>query len=235
LCLPTVNIVSVALSVDLYIIKGKNRLSTYIRERSEWCISRQRSWGVPIPIIYNTATDEPLLDEAAVKHSLGILEERGVNAWFDEKADANEFLPPSLRQEGQYRKGMDTMDVWFDSGTSWTMLRDSPVGEARVAHHAEAPGSEKVKQYPAWADVALEGSDQHRGWFQSLMLTAVSPTQMQNGQGVGLVKPYHTVITHGFILDEKGRKMSKSEGNVVSPLSIIHGGKVGFLAKVWMS
>lgn len=121
----------------------------------------------------------------------------------------NDFLPARLLEEtreDEWRKGTDTMDVWFDSGTSWSMLNglDGDEGDRRKF----------------LADVCLEGSDQHRGWFQSQLLTAVGSA----ADGTG--SPYGTLITHGMVLDEKGKKMSKSMGNVVSPMDIINGGKV---------
>lgn len=119
-----------------------------------------------------------------------------------------EFLPPKLKseyagKEAEWRKGLDTMDVWFDSGTSWSLL------------DGLLDGGEKRKHL---ADVCLEGSDQHRGWFQSQLLTAIGSGEPSS--------PYATLITHGMVLDEKGKKMSKSLGNVVSPMKIINGGKV---------
>ncbi|MDJ1181659.1 isoleucine--tRNA ligase [Roseofilum casamattae] len=175
---------------------GENRISAMVSERSDWCISRQRSWGVPIPVFYDEETREPLLTEETIAHVKGIIAEHGSDAWWTMPVE--ELLPESYRNNGKtYRKGQDTMDVWFDSGSSW-----SGVANAR----------EELK-YPV--DLYLEGSDQHRGWFQSSLLTSVAT----NG-----VAPYKTVLTHGFALDEQGRKMSKSLGNVVDPRDIINGG-----------
>ena len=127
-----------------------------------------------------------------------------------------EFLPPKLLAEtgvDEWRKGVDTMDVWFDSGTSWSMLR------GLVCEDGE--------ERKFLADVCLEGSDQHRGWFQSQLLTAVGSAEGGDTGGTARVRsPYGTLITHGMVLDEKGKKMSKSIGNVVSPMDIINGGKV---------
>ncbi|MEA5579838.1 isoleucine--tRNA ligase [Nodularia harveyana UHCC-0300] len=177
--------------------QGENRIRPMVAERSDWCISRQRSWGVPIPVFYDEATGEPLLNEETINHVQAIIAEKGSDAWWEMSVE--ELLPESYRNNGKsYRKGTDTMDVWFDSGSSW----------AAVAKQRPE------LRYPA--DMYLEGSDQHRGWFQSSLLTSVA---------VNGIAPYKTVLTHGFVLDEHGRKMSKSEGNVVDPQVVINGGK----------
>lgn len=177
--------------------QGENRITPMVSDRSDWCISRQRSWGVPIPVFYDEATNEPLLTEETINHIQGIFAEKGSDAWWE--LSVEELLPESYRNNGRsYRKGEDTMDVWFDSGSSW-----AAVAEQRPD-----------LKYPV--DMYLEGSDQHRGWFQSSLLTSVA---------VNGVAPYKTVLTHGFVLDEKGHKMSKSLGNVVDPYQIINGGK----------
>ncbi|MDB9316045.1 isoleucine--tRNA ligase [Spirulina sp. CS-785/01] len=176
--------------------QGKNRITPMVSERADWCISRQRSWGVPIPVFYEEETDEPLLTQETINHVQEIIAEKGSDAWWE--LSVEELLPEKYRNNGKtYRKGTDTMDVWFDSGSSW----------AAVADRREA------LKYPV--DMYLEGSDQHRGWFQSSLLTSVA---------VNGVAPYQTVLTHGFALDEQGRKMSKSLGNVVDPNVIIKGG-----------
>jgi len=177
--------------------QGENRITPMVSDRSDWCISRQRSWGVPIPVFYDEETGEALLTEETIAHVQNIIGDRGSDAWWE--LSVEELLPESYRNNGKtYRKGTDTMDVWFDSGSSW----------AAVARRREELG------YPV--DMYLEGSDQHRGWFQSSLLTSVA----NNG-----FAPYQTVLTHGFVLDEKGQKMSKSLGNVVDPAVVIEGGK----------
>ncbi|MEH2197249.1 isoleucine--tRNA ligase [Nostoc sp.] len=177
--------------------QGENRITPMVAERSDWCISRQRAWGVPIPVFYDEATGEALLNEEVINHAQKIIAEKGSDAWWE--LSVEELLPESYRNNGKsYRRGTDTMDVWFDSGSSWASV---------VQQRPEL-------RYPA--DIYLEGSDQHRGWFQSSLLTSVA---------VNDVAPYKTVLTHGFALDEQGRKMSKSEGNVVDPNTIIEGGK----------
>ncbi|KAK3816161.1 MAG: Isoleucyl-tRNA synthetase [Benniella sp.] len=178
---------------------ARRRLEGFVQSRTEWCISRQRSWGVPIPVLYEVETDEPLLTGASVQHIINMVKEHGTDAWWTMSTE--ELLAPEYRNNGkEYRRGFDTMDVWFDSGTSWTMIE-----EKMPRPHL-----------PFVADVYSEGSDQHRGWFQSSLLTSVALT----GKA-----PYGTLITHGFLLDEKGFKQSKSLGNTVDPAVVIFGGK----------
>lgn len=189
---------------------SRARLEAFIRGRSEWCISRQRVWGVPIPVLYDKATDEPLITVDNIEHIASILEVKGTDHWWE--ADADELVAPQYRQaDKEWRKGEDTIDVWFDSGTSWATLR------ADLQTTTATPSPNDAAQ----ADVYLEGSDQHRGWFQSSLITAVASTP----DGQKPVAPYRTLVTHGYVLDTESRKMSKSLGNVVSPLSIIEGGK----------
>lgn len=175
--------------------QGENRITSMVAERSDWCISRQRSWGVPIPVFYDEETGEPLMNEETIAHVQQIVAEKGSDAWWE--LSIEELLPEKYHGK-KYRKGTDTMDVWFDSGSSWASV---------VEQRSEL-------RYPA--DIYLEGSDQHRGWFQSSLLTSVAV----NGHA-----PYKAVLTHGFTLDEQGRKQSKSLGNVVDPMVVIEGGK----------
>ncbi|WP_036485662.1 isoleucine--tRNA ligase [Myxosarcina sp. GI1] len=175
--------------------QGENRITPMVRERSDWCISRQRSWGVPIPVFYDKETNEPLLTEETIAYVKNIIAEKGSDAWWE--LSVEELLPESYLNNGRtYRKGTDTMDVWFDSGSSWA-----------------AVAKQRDLKYPV--DMYLEGSDQHRGWFQSSLLTSVA---------VNDIAPYKTVLTHGYVVDEQGRKMSKSLGNGVDPNIIIEGG-----------
>jgi len=177
--------------------QGENRITSMVTERSDWCISRQRSWGVPIPVFYDEETNVPLMTPETIAHVQAIFAEKGSDAWWE--LSVEELLPEQYHNDGhQYRRGADTMDVWFDSGSSWAAVVDSREG----------------LRYPA--DMYLEGSDQHRGWFQSSLLTSVA---------IHGIAPYKTVLTHGFALDEQGRKMSKSIGNVVDPAIVIEGGK----------
>ncbi|KAF8999113.1 tRNA synthetases class I-domain-containing protein [Cyathus striatus] len=202
--------------VAFYPPGSRNRLESFVRSRSEWCISRQRVWGVPIPALHHIPTDRAVLDTESLNHILSVLEEKGTEHWWN--GPVEDFIPPSLREEGisvseLWRKGTDTMDVWFDSGTSWSMLPELGVGSDR--------GKEGGRRFHA--DVCLEGSDQHRGWFQSQLLTAIGSAPASDNEPPS---PYSTLITHGMVLDEKGKKMSKSLGNIISPLTIVYGGEV---------
>ncbi|NEQ97102.1 MAG: isoleucine--tRNA ligase [Cyanothece sp. SIO2G6] len=176
--------------------QGQNRITAMVGDRSDWCISRQRTWGVPIPAFYDEETGEVLMNEETIAHIQAIFREQGSDTWWE--MEVADLLPEAYRNNGRsYRRGMDTMDVWFDSGSSW----------AAVAQQRDG------LQYPV--DMYLEGSDQHRGWFQSSLLTSVASNNCA---------PYKIVLTHGFALDENGRKMSKSLGNVVDPKVVIEGG-----------
>lgn len=177
---------------------GKARLSSFLQGRSQWCISRQRSWGVPIPALFHKQTGEAVMTAESIDHIIKIIEERGTDAWWSDAEDDAAWVAPGL-EAGQYTRGKDTMDVWFDSGTAWRSL--TPRDDGTVA------------------DVFLEGTDQHRGWFQSSLLTYIA---QQDTKSVG-VAPFRTLITHGFTLDSEGRKMSKSLGNVISPEEILTG------------
>ena len=184
---------------------GENRITSMVQERSDWCISRQRTWGVPIPVFYDEETNEPLLTEETVTHIQELIREHGSDVWWEREVE--ELLPEAYKNNGhKYRKGTDTMDVWFDSGSSWAGVLGGESHNSKTVPYA--------MNYPA--DMYLEGSDQHRGWFQSSLLTSVAT----NGYA-----PYKTVLTHGFVLDEKGQKMSKSLGNIVDPMIVINGGK----------
>lgn len=193
--------------------QAENRISAMTSSRSDWCISRQRTWGVPIPVFYHVESKEPLMNAQTIDHIKSIIAQKGSDAWWYMKVE--DLLPEKYRDRASdYEKGMDTMDVWFDSGSSW----------------AAVLGKRNGLSYPA--DIYLEGSDQHRGWFQSSLLTSIAT----KGKA-----PFSSVITHGFVLDEKGFKMSKSMGNVVDPRSVIEGNAGGAPAygadvlRLWVS
>ena len=172
---------------------GEIRLGNMIKDRGSWCISRQRVWGVPIPAFY-TENDTALLDPVIIEHIANVFAKEGSNAWF--RLDAKDLLPEGYTHpdspNGIFRKETDIMDVWFDSGSS---------------HHGAL--IDRGQEYPA--DLYLEGSDQYRGWFNSSLITGIAT------KGVA---PYKTLVSHGFILDKNGRKMSKSVGNTVDPNKI---------------
>lgn len=175
---------------------GEERIHHMVAERSDWCISRQRTWGVPIPIFYCAACGEAIVSDETIKHVQDLFARYGSNIWFAKEAD--ELVPAGLKclkcGHNGFRKETDIMDVWFDSGSS---------------HTAVLQGNSDL----AWpADLYLEGSDQHRGWFNSSLSTAVATTG---------TAPYKAVLTHGYVVDEKGRKMSKSLGNGIDPLDVI--------------
>ncbi|KAI9654147.1 MAG: isoleucine-tRNA ligase [Alyxoria varia] len=198
---------------------GKNRLLSFIEGRNHWCISRQRAWGVPIPALYRKYGDEPgalagetllepVLSTESIEHIIKVIDVRGIDSWWNDPDDDPSWISPNL-PNGTYVRGKDTMDVWFDSGTTWTMLPN--------AYDNNPP-----------ADLYLEGSDQHRGWFQSSVLTHLvhqtkdKATTADHGRPA-YHAPFKTLLTHGFVLDGCGRKMSKSLGNVVSPSQIMDG------------
>ena len=176
---------------------GRTRLESFVQGRSEWCISRQRAWGVPIPALYDSEGNAIVTDDS-INHIVQTIEARGIDAWFSDPADDPAWIAPSL--SGEFRRGTDTMDVWFDSGTSWTQSKGQ-------------------------ADVYLEGSDQHRGWFQSSLLTWVAAQRdsQPKDAAVAPTAPFKTLITHGFTLDTHGKKMSKSLGNIISPEQVMDG------------
>lgn len=188
--------------VEMFPKTSRRRLEATLSSRNEWCISRQRAWGLPIPVFYHKTTDEPLINEETISHLQKLVRSysagdgrQGSDCWWD--LSVEELLPPSYASRAhEYVKGMDTLDVWFDSGSSWhAVLDENPNGPTR-------------------ANVYMEGSDQHRGWFQSSLLTSLA---MQH------TAPYKHVITHGFALDERGSKMSKSLGNTLVPKDFIEG------------
>ena len=173
---------------------GEERITKMVEDRGDWCISRQRIWGLPIPIFYCKECGKEIINDETIKNVQALFAKEGSNAWF--KYEAEEILPKGFTCEcggHEFRKETDIMDVWFDSGSS---------------HVAVAEANPDL----GWpVDMYLEGSDQHRGWFQSSLLTAVAT----KGKA-----PYKQVLTHGYVVDGQGKKMSKSLGNVIDPMDI---------------
>ena len=170
---------------------GQKRLSSMIENRPDWCLSRQRAWGVPIAVFYDRKTGEPLRDQSVIDRIVDAFRKEGCDAWFT--SEPSRFLGPDYAAE-DYVQVMDIADVWFDSGSTHAFVLEDRDDLASPA------------------DLYLEGSDQHRGWFHSSLLQSC---------GTRGRAPYKGVLTHGFVLDEQGRKMSKSLGNVVSPQKVM--------------
>jgi isoleucyl-tRNA synthetase len=183
--------------VDFIPAWGRNRISTMLESRPDWCISRQRIWGVPIPIFYNEATGAEIFHSEIIDRVIGIVKKEGTISWVKyspEELIGEELLEKYNLSGIELRKETNIMDVWFDSGVSHRAVLETRKGLRRPA------------------DLYLEGSDQHRGWFQTSLLTSIGST----GDA-----PYKQVLTHGFVNDGEGKKMSKSLGNVMSPDDVI--------------
>ena len=171
--------------------RSKNRIKAMVADRPDWCISRQRAWGVPITIFVDKKTGEPLRDQKVLDRIYEAFEKEGADSWYT--SDSSRFLSPEYKSD-DFEQVMDVVDVWFDSGST----------------HAFVLENNPELKWPA--DLYLEGSDQHRGWFQTSLLESC---------GTRGTAPYKAVLTHGFVNDEKGYKMSKSIGNVVAPEKIV--------------
>lgn len=189
---------------------GKNRIYNMVKDRSDWCLSRQRVWGVPIPAFYCKSCGKEIITEETIEKTKELFIKEGSSAWFSKTPKeilGKGFKCPHCGNMEGFEKETDTMDVWFDSGVShFAVLEDNP-----------------DLKWPA--DMYLEGSDQHRGWFQTSLLTSVAV----KGRA-----PYDSVLTHGFIVDGEGRKMSKSLGNVIYPQEVIE--KYGAdLLRLWVA
>lgn len=172
---------------------GRDRMHNMIADRGDWCISRQRTWGVPIPVFYCSSCNQSIITPETISHIQKLFREHGSDVWF--AREASELVPPGLTCScggKEFTKEKDIMDVWFDSGSSHMAV---------LQGHLSFP-----------ADMYLEGTDQYRGWFNSSLSTGVAV----RGQS-----PYKTCLTHGFVVDEQGRKMSKSLGNTIDPLQVI--------------
>ena len=190
---------------------GQSRIEGMIEGRPEWCISRQRTWGVPIALFVHKETAElhpntlELIEKVAK-----LVEEKGIQAWWD--VDAAELM--GAEDADKYEKVMDTLDVWFDSGVTHFSVVDS-------REEYNFPNEERTHS----ADLYLEGSDQHRGWFQSSLISSIAMKDEA---------PYKQVLTHGFVVDGNGRKMSKSIGNVVAPKDVTN--KLGAdILRLWVA
>ncbi len=178
---------------------GKNRLKSMMENRTDWCISRQRSWGVPIPILYDKL-DNPILDKDVILEIAEKISKNGSSYWYSAKI-SDLISAKSFKKYNPVRKETDTLDVWFDSGTSFLSLENKEI------------------------DLYLEGSDQYRGWFNSSLINGVCFLNKA---------PFKEVVSHGFILDQKGQKMSKSLGNVVDPIQVSN--QIGAdVLRVWVS
>ncbi len=175
---------------------GEDRITNMVKDRSDWCISRQRTWGVPIPIFYCKECGKEVINKQTIAHIADLFRQHGADVWYEK--DADELIPVGYVCPHcggvHFKKENDIMDVWFDSGVS----------------HAAVLGNRDYLRTPA--DLYLEGADQYRGWFQSSLLTSVA-----TGGGA----PYKTVVTHGWVVDGEGKKMSKSLGNTVDPNDVV--------------
>ncbi|TXN41616.1 isoleucine--tRNA ligase [Methylobacterium sp. WL30] len=197
--------------------QGKNRINGMVGNRPDWVVSRQRAWGVPITVFVRKGTGEVLRDAGVNARIVAAFAAEGADAWFTD-ADGARFLAPD-HDPAAYEKVTDVLDVWFDSGSTHAFVLDDPEafpGLANVVRRRD--GGQDTVMY-------LEGSDQHRGWFQSSLLESA---------GTRGRAPYDTVLTHGFVLDAKGLKMSKSKGNVVAPQSIIKDSGADIL-RLWVA
>ncbi|MFB6345816.1 MAG: isoleucine--tRNA ligase, partial [bacterium] len=176
--------------------RGKKRFKTMVEDRPDWCLSRQRAWGVPIPAVQCENCGETVLEPQIIENLIEQVQDQGVSVWYE--SDVNQFIPDGFNcdscGESRFSSGNDILDVWFDSG---------------VSHRAVLKNDENLRRP---ADVYLEGSDQHRGWFQLSMIPSMA---LENDS------PFGELITHGFVVDENGEKMSKSRGNVISPQEIV--------------
>ena len=181
-------------TVKWYPAWGEERITKMIEDRNDWCISRQRTWGVPLPIFYCKECGKEYVTSESLDKIINIVREKGTNAWFD--MTEKELMPEGAKCSEcgctEFKKETDIMDVWFDSGST----HESVIAERGIAE----------------PDLYLEGNDQYRGWFQSSLLTSVATKDKA---------PYKEIVTHGMLVDEQGRKMSKSLGNVISPQDII--------------
>ncbi|CAK6962128.1 isoleucine--tRNA ligase%2C mitochondrial isoform X3 [Scomber scombrus] len=205
---------------------ARGSLLAMLDRRTYWCISRQRSWGVPIPVFYHKETGEPLINKHTVSHIAELFKEKGSDCWWELPIET--LLPADVIKKSKagpvtdYVRGEDVLDIWFDSGASWAavleeeMEGESEETESRLSWLPAPLRKPLVTESDSRADAYVEGKDQIGGWFQSSLLTSVA---MRNKA------PYKSLVVHGFTISEKGEKMSKSLGNVVDPDTVINGGK----------
>lgn len=188
---------------------GRDRIYGMIEKRPDWCVSRQRAWGIPITVFYCSNCRATLVTQEIIDHIVNLFKREGADIWFER--EASELLPPETKcphcKGSDFEKEKDILDVWFDSGVSFAAVLET----------------RKELHFPA--DLYLEGSDQHRGWFHSSLLVSV---------GTRNRAPYRSVLTHGFVVDGEGKKMSKSAGNVIAPEEVIN--KMGAdVLRLWVS
>ncbi|XP_061699154.1 isoleucine--tRNA ligase, mitochondrial isoform X3 [Syngnathoides biaculeatus] len=207
---------------------ARNSLLTMLDRRSYWCISRQRSWGVPIPVFYHRETGEALINKHTVSHIGTLFKAKGSDCWWELPIDT--LLPADVLKKSKagpvsdYVRGEDVLDIWFDSGASWAAVLeeelegDSEEPESRLSWLPAPLRKPLVTETDSRADAYVEGKDQIGGWFQSSLLTSVA---------IRNKAPYKSLVVHGFAVSDKGEKMSKSVGNVVDPDVVINGGKNG--------
>jgi isoleucyl-tRNA synthetase len=186
---------------------SQNRIRESVRSRPDWCLSRQRSWGVGIPAVYCESCDAALLDPEVMQRAAALTREHGSDAWYE--LPVERFLPPGFvcgecGRPGPFRKETDILDVWFDSGSTHRAVR--------ATHPALSEAWSRVKE-PGGRVLYFEGPDQHRGWFNSSLMVSAALTRGA---------PYTDVLTHGWVLDAQGRAMHKSHGNVISPMDVVH-------------
>jgi len=191
-------------NTDFYPSKGKERIKSMIETRPDWCVSRQRVWGVPLPIFVNKKSNEILIDDEVFENIANIYEKEGSDCWFSD--DPQRFLGKKYKAS-DFNKMSDIVEVWFDSGSTHSFVL------------------EKRKDLKWPASMYLEGSDQHRGWFHSSLLESC---------GTRGRAPYENILSHGFVVDGKGLKMSKSLGNIISPDDILK--KYGAdILRIWVT
>ncbi|RDU73332.1 isoleucine--tRNA ligase [Helicobacter aurati] len=212
-----------------YPSNGKNRIKTMVQNRPDWCISRQRDWGVPLAFFLERQSGEPLLDSEVTNYIADLFEKHGCDVWWEK--DIVDLLPPAFKDKANlYTKNMHILDVWFDSGSTWFAVLncDNYGASTSTTMIGNKESTSSTSQYNAGfypSSMYLEGSDQHRGWFQSSLLISCA---------INYKSPFASIVTHGFTVDDKSEKMSKSKGNVLSPNVIMrnHGSEI---IRLWVA